>query len=676
MSGKTSPEKKLVNFVSTRIIPLKTCGFCQDKQTNVCVGFWSSRKYSLFRKRSQLRPATPFMVIPMFDQSEESETTQQEVSLKYREQLEYETLQSLDWFPICEKVAEFCHLDKVRQFVAQGMKVNQWSKEQTQQYLMETDDFIRFMQSGFLPTQGLVGAHLLENIVEKTQKGLVLNPKELYQVASTITVISLWKKSLESQSTTYPHLYALVQDVETLSNLEDSIYQCIDDKEQVKDEASTQLYETRIQIRKTSENIKQILRSLLQQCSEFLQEPVFTERFGRFVIPVKVNYKNRVSGIVQDVSSSGLTLYIEPNSITSLTNRLQQLGHMEQEAVEEILIELTRKVGQDANYLLHISKVVFHLDWVSSRAQFSRQINGRLPTIVDSFHFWCTENVWKLVGVRHPLLLLDKSAAVVPIDYEIRSGVTAVCITGPNTGGKTVALKTFGVVILMTKVGLFVPCLQENITIPFFEDVFADIGDHQSVIQSVSTFSSHILRIQRISQLCHKHSLVLLDEIGTGTDPVQGYALAMSILLYLVERVGFLMTTTHHGQLKTLKYKDTRFENASVEFDTSSLQPTYRLLWGIAGRSCAIDIAQRLGLDKWIIKNARDMVKNESDKISIAVEDMERTKEQFLEWKAQLERKEKSLELLEQQLLSKERHIQQLEQEWIETKVSCLCDKT
>ncbi|GJQ12206.1 hypothetical protein GpartN1_g3997.t1 [Galdieria partita] len=662
-------------FISFRIIQLKTVRcYC----THTCVQSLFIRKNSskgtlVFKPHSKIllvRKVPRCSVdIQLFSQQNSPGET------SYREQLEYETLQSLDWFPICEKVATFCHTDRVRQFVANGMKVNQWSKEQSQQYLTETSECVRFMESGYAPTDWLIGTYLLEDIVDRAQKGSLLTPKDLYQVASTTLIVSYWKKNLQSQSSSYPMLYRIVENVVSMKNLEDSIFKCIDENQKVKDEASTRLYETRTQIQSTCENIRKVLNILLQHYRESLQEPIYTERFGRYVIPVKATCKNRVPGIVQDVSSSGSTLYIEPNRITSLTNRLQQLYHVEEEAVEEILLELSTKVCENANHLLHISQVVFQLDWILSRAQFSLQINGRLPTLIDSFSDTfssCDSNTWRLHGVRHPLLETDGVNTSVPIDYEIRPGVTVVCITGPNAGGKTVALKTFGVVILMTKVGLFVPCEQDDVVIPYFEDVFADIGDHQSVTQSLSTFSSHILHIQRILQLSHRHSLVLLDEIGTGTDPLEGCALAISLLLYLVERVGFLMVTTHHGELKTLKYKDSRFENASVEFDTSSLRPTYRLLWGVAGRSNAIEISHRLGLNEWIIEKARSMVESDSDKLSLAIEDIERTRQQVIEMEEQIERKERELESLERQLTEREERVRRLEQEWIEIKKRAL----
>ncbi|GJD08190.1 Endonuclease MutS2 [Galdieria sulphuraria] len=668
-------------FVSLQIIQLKSCRCYCNNRIYICVHSRLARKCCLQNKlgfQSQLRSQPvrkgPYCSVlsELIQQKGSQQETYDEVFTSYREQLEHETLKALDWFPICEKVADFCQTDRVRLFVANGMKVNHWSKEQTQQYLMETNECIRFMESGYSPTDWMVGANLLENIVDRAQKGSLLTPRELYQIVSTTLAISNWKQSLQSQSTNYPLLYRIVENVVSMKDLEDSICRSVDEKEQIRDNASIRLYETRTQIRSTFEHIRKVLHSLLQQHEESLQEPIYTERFGRYVIPVKATRRNRVPGIIQDISSSGSTLYIEPNSIRSLTNRMQQLRHIEEEAIEEILFDLSRKVCENADHLLYISHAIFQLDWILARAQFSQQINGRFPTIVESFSnaaLSCKVDAWKLRGVRHPLL---ERNSIVPIDFEVRPGVTAVCITGPNTGGKTVALKTFGIVILMTKVGLFVPCEQNDVHIPFFEDIFADVGDHQSVTQSLSTFSSHILRIQRIVQLSHKRSLVLLDEIGTGTDPVEGCALAMSLLLYLVERVGFLMATTHHGELKTLKYKDARFENASVELDTFSLRPTYRLIWGVAGRSSAIAIAQRLGLDNWITQSARSIVENGVDKLSLAIEDIERTKQQVIEMKEQIERKERELECLERQLMEREERIQQLENEWIETKKQAL----
>ena len=364
------------------------------------------------------------------------------------------------------------------------------------------------------------------------------------------------------------------------------------------------------------------LQHIIQRQGGALQETIITQRSDRFVLPVKAPQKDAVPGVVHDVSTSGATLYVEPHSIVDNGNKRRALRKEEEVESEAIRQQLTYQVAEVLPALEHLVITVVKLDLAAARASYGQWMEGNAPRFVES-----PEQI-TLRQLKHPLLLWqqkkEKSSEVVPTDLVIRPELRVVAITGPNTGGKTVTLKTLGLTALMAKVGMFIPA-KEPVELPWFDTVLADIGDEQSIEQSLSTFSGHVKRIGRILDEIEESSnaLVLLDEVGAGTDPSEGSALAIALLKHLADRARLTVATTHYGELKSLKYEDERFENASVEFDDVRLVPTYRLLWGIPGRSNALSIAERLGMKAAVLEQAKRQMGGASEDVNHVIEGLE-----------------------------------------------------
>jgi DNA mismatch repair protein MutS2 len=389
-------------------------------------------------------------------------------------------------------------------------------------------------------------------------------------------------------------------------------------------------------LRKVRSQITQKLQNIIQAKSGAVQEQLITQRGDRYVIPVKAPQKDAIPGIVHDTSTSGATLYIEPNSVVPLGNQLRQIIRKEQTEAEAIRRTLTEKVAEVTPDLERLLAIVTTLDLAVAKSRYSFWIGANPPRFVNP-----EENeIITLRNLRHPLLVWqqqhEQGNAVVPVDLLISPQIRVVTITGPNTGGKTVTLKTLGLAAVMAKVGLFIPA-REPVEMPWFRQILADIGDEQSLQQSLSTFSGHIRRISRILEALEPgendfsplainynyQSLVLLDEVGAGTDPAEGSALAIALLKYLANHTQLTMASTHFGELKALKYEDPRFENASVEFDETTLSPTYRLLWGIPGRSNALSIALRLGLKPEVVAEAKTQVGEATDEVNQVIAGLE-----------------------------------------------------
>jgi DNA mismatch repair protein MutS2 len=417
------------------------------------------------------------------------------------------------------------------------------------------------------------------------------------------------------------NLNGLVSDLRTFPELEQEIHHCIDDQGDVTDRASEKLRGIRDRTQQSRQQVQKLLQGILQRKSGALQELLITQRSDRFVVPVKAAQKDAIPGIVHDTSASGVTLYIEPQSTISLNNQIRQLARQEQEESERVRRALSEKVAAVQPDLEVLLDIVTQLDLASARARYSLWLDGNPPTFVEP-----SERTLTLRQLRHPLLLWqqkhEQGMEVVPIDVTVRSQTTVVAITGPNTGGKTVTLKNIGLAVLMAKAGLFVPA-RDPVELPWFDRVLADIGDEQSLQQSLSTFSGHVRRIQAMVETLTPQSLVLLDEVGAGTDPLEGTALAIALLKYLADHAQLTIATTHFGELKTLKYQDPRFENASVEFNDMTLAPTYRLLWGIPGRSNALIIAQRLGLRAEIVEQAQNSLHHDNSDLNEVIADLE-----------------------------------------------------
>lgn len=557
--------------------------------------------------------------------------------------IQTETLELLEWPRLCQHLSTFA-ATKLGKIAAQTFPIPNRLTDSL--YLLAQTREIYALELTLLNGLPFEGIQDIGNALERSALGGVLSGEELLNIATTLSGMRLLRRTIDAQDEDrVPTLLEIIANLRTHPELEQQIHHCIDEQGKVSDRASEKLSTIRQTLRSQRNKIYQTLQRLLQRQANAIQEQVITQREGRFVIPVKATHRDIISGIIHDTSISGATLYIEPHSVVEANNRLRQLTRqesVEEERICQLLSEQVAAVEEDLERLLAIATT---LDLATARARYSLWLQGNPPRFIDlsqrlsrnlspieqgdedraNFLTGHEDNnhadeqdstrreTITLRGLRHPLLLwqqqYEQGPPVVPIDLQIDPDLRVVAITGPNTGGKTVTLKTLGLSMLMAKVGLFVPA-KDPIEIPWFDRVLADIGDEQSLQQSLSTFSGHIKRIGRILDTVQQvpNALVLLDEIGAGTDPSEGSALAIALLKHLADQVRLTVATTHFGALKALKYEDTRFENASVEFDEVSLSPTYRLLWGIPGRSNALAIAQRLGLSQAVVDRAQQYV--------------------------------------------------------------------
>ena len=518
-----------------------------------------------------------------------------------------ETLDLLEWQRLCQNLSTFA-ATKLGVVAARQLRLPT-TQAQSEQLLAQTQEIYNLEQeldSGW----GFKGIKDVGAALERSGIGGILSAKELLDIATTLSGMRYLRRLIDAKSEELVALSKLVEDIRTYPEIEKEIHHCIDDRGDITDRANPKLAGIRSEIKNLRSRIYKVLQGIMQRNPTAIQEAVITQRGDRFVLPVKPASKETIKGIVHDVSSTGSTYYIEPNVIIHLGNQLRQKEKQEKREEEIILKGLSEKVAEVQEDLERVLIAATILDLATARARYGFWLEANPPRFIDPDK----EETTTLRRLRHPLLVWqqrhEEGTEVVPIDVLVKPETKVVAITGPNTGGKTVTLKTMGLAALMAKAGMFVPA-QVPVELPWFDVVLADIGDEQSLQQSLSTFSGHIRRISRIIEALQNNngnSLVLLDEVGAGTDPAEGSALAIALLKHLAEHSLLTIATTHYGELKALKYQDERFENASVEFDDSTLQPTYRLLWGIPGRSNALTIAQRLGLDTEIVEKAQSLV--------------------------------------------------------------------
>ena len=439
--------------------------------------------------------------------------------------------------------------------------------------------------------------------VQRCAKGGSAGGQELLAVATTLAAARRLRRQIDDDSLR-PVTTALVADLRTLPDLEQRLHFAIEDSGRVADRASPELAGLRRQLQGLRAERRERLQEQIRRWATLLQDTVVAERNGRPVLAVKAGAASQVGGIVHDSSASGSTVFVEPQAVIALGNRLRELEGQERQIEEAILAELSGLVGTEAEALEHLLAVLQRLDAGLARARYGAWLGAVRPELLED-----PEAPFELRDLRHPLLLWQQKREggqpVVPVSLRVGPELRVVAITGPNTGGKTVTLKSLGLAALMARAGLFLPC-SGTPRLPWCAQVLADIGDEQSLQQNLSTFSGHIRRIARILAALPAAgaALVLLDEVGAGTDPTEGAALAAALLRHLADRTRLTVATTHFGELKALKYGDPRFENASVAFDAETLSPTYRLQWGIPGRSNALAIASRLGLPDPLLEAA------------------------------------------------------------------------
>lgn len=526
--------------------------------------------------------------------------------------IQLEALELLEWRRLGEHVAGFAGTTAGRSLCRELPLAP--SLQVSQQWLAQTGELLALdgLTEGGLSFQGVAD---LQRTVQLCAKGGVAGADELLDVATTLAAARRLRRQIDDAELR-PVTTAMVEGLRTLPELEQRLRFCIEDGGRVADRASPPLAQLRRQIASARQERRDRLNDLLRRYAAVLQDNVIAERNGRPVLAVKAGLAGQLPGLVHDSSASGSTVFIEPQAVIPLGNRLRQLEGEEREAERAVLQELSALVGDEQAALEHLQQVLLQLDAALARARYGAWLGAVRPELVAD-----PLAPLRLEGLRHPLLLWqerrDGTHPVVPVSVRVHEGLRVVAITGPNTGGKTVTLKSVGLAALMARAGLFLPC-SGTPQLPWCAQVLADIGDEQSLQQNLSTFSGHVRRIARILEAlppaaadlgaASGASLVLLDEVGAGTDPTEGTALAIALLRQLAERARLTIATTHFGELKALKYNDARFENASVAFDVETLSPTYRLQWGIPGRSNALAIASRLGLDGQVLEEAQQLL--------------------------------------------------------------------
>ena len=442
----------------------------------------------------------------------------------------------------------------------------------------------------------------MRHCLERMHAALFLSTGELLGIASCLKAARIAKDILAKEVGEESYLYNLASLLITHRSAEEEINRCIINEDEIFDGASPALARIRRAMRLANEKVREKLNSMIRSTAyqKYLQEPIITIRNGRFVIPVKQEYRQQVPGLIHDQSGSGATLFIEPSAVVELGNEYKKLLAEEADEIERILTELTAMLAPYADEIREDLNIMGQIDLVFAKAKLSRELNAVMPRLNRN-------NYVRIVRGRHPLIPADR---VVPIDIWIGRDYRSLIITGPNTGGKTVTLKIVGLFALMVQSGIFVPA-NEGSEFPVFEHIYADIGDEQSIEQSLSTFSSHMKNIVGILDKADENSLVLLDELGAGTDPIEGAALAMSILEELNDRHCICVSTTHYSEIKAFAMTHEGMENASMEFDIDRLCPTYRLYIGIPGKSNAFEISSRLRLPNSIIDKAKGFLKGE-----------------------------------------------------------------
>ena len=451
--------------------------------------------------------------------------------------------------------------------------------------------------------------------VLRAQKGVSLEPAVLLRVLRTLAAARLARNGLNKMSGELPALWGIVQDIAVLAQTENEINRCLSPVGDVLDAASPHLADLRWRLKDTRRQLQERLASIVKsrRGQEMLQEQLVTERNGRYVLPVRVESRRELKGIVHDVSNTGATVFIEPLETIESGNELRQLEVEERQEIERILAALSALVGAAAEDIRLNIEILARLDLALAKALFAEKAGAIEPEIIAGEG----ESVLKLLNARHPLL----KGEAVPLSVEIGRDFSILIISGPNAGGKTVALKTIGLLVLMAQAGLPVPCA-DGTCLPVFDEVFADIGDEQSIEQTLSTFSAHISNLARIVKQTTPRSLVLLDELGISTDPGEGAALAQATLSHFVEKGTSVVVTTHYSELKAFAHLNKGLRNASLDFDPVTLMPTYRLSVGIPGGSNALNIAARFGLPEEIVARARGIMSKGSQEVEAMMVDL------------------------------------------------------
>lgn len=565
-------------------------------------------------------------------------------------------LEKLEYYKILENLSNYCTTEYGKNLVKELLPSNE--KLQVTSLLQETLEGINLSRRNSFPS--FYDASDITVSLKQLESGQNLSTKTLLNLSNILKNAEELKSYFNKDfitSESFPILSDLFNMLYSNNSISSKIFSCILEEDVIDDRASKELYS----IRRKKKNLEQDIRSKLNDMihsssySKYIQEPIITIRNERFVIPVKEEYRSSIKGLIHDVSNAGSTVFIEPLSVFEMNNEIHELINSENIEIERILFELSQLFVPIMSQLKDDVDIIGKLDFIFAKAKFAKSINAIIPKVSDKKEI-------DLKNARHPLISKD---TVVPITLSLGKDFSTLLITGPNTGGKTVTLKTVGLLTCMACSGLAIPC-DENSSIYVFDNVFADIGDDQDITSSLSTFSSHMTNIVDILKNFTSESLILLDELGSGTDPLEGANLAISILEHIKEIGALTISTTHYPELKKYALATSGFENASVEFDVSTLTPTYRLLVGIPGKSNAFEISKKLGLDEKIIDNAKshlsskeiafeDLLKSiYDDKALIEKEKEDITKElnQVTLLRKSLERDNQSLKCKEEELIN------------------------
>lgn len=515
----------------------------------------------------------------------------------------------LEFDKLKEKISENITIDENREKFLNLTPYKDLSNLNSE--LKTVKDFMDLLNfDGGFEARGLKNICLLIDKIKLI--GTYLEVEELWDINFNLRTIRVFKNRID-ELTKYKQLRETIGEIPNLRAVEDIINKTIDNQKEIKDDASIDLRDIRFHKKTLALNIKRKFESLFEEASlsKCFQEKIITERDGRMVTPVKLDFKGQIKGIEHDRSASGQTVFIEPLSIVALNNKMRELESREKDEIRKILLRISELLRANREDIIKTGEKIIYLDLLNAKSIYGVEQDCSIPIINNK------ETLY-LEKARHPFIEKNE---IVPLTFEIGKDYNILLITGPNTGGKTVALKTAGLLTLMALSGIPIPA-SENSRLGFFEGVFADIGDEQSIEQSLSSFSAHLKNVKEILENISKNSLVLLDELGSGTDPTEGAAFAMSVIDYLNEKKCKAFISTHYGQVKAYAYNEEGIETASMEFNSDTLSPTYRLLIGIPGESNALTIAHRFGIPEVIIKKAKEYISEDNKKIEKMIENI------------------------------------------------------
>ena len=564
--------------------------------------------------------------------------------------MDAKTLRVLEYDKILDRLSGYCDFSASKE-LAQAIQPSSHLDE-AQRLLAETSE-ARFLFSTRDLTIG--GSHDIRPSTKLAARGGVLDPQALLDIKSTLIACRELKKSLGEAAEEAPRLAEIAVGLPETKGLVSSISRVLSERGEVLDSASPKLGSIRREKKVSHDRLMSKLQKYItdSKTTPMLQEAIITQRDGRYVIPLRSEFKGRIKSVVHDQSSSGATLFVEPIAVVELNNKTRELELAERDEERRVLAELSAQVGEHAEELTYGIENLAVLDLTFAKAKYADESDASEPVLhrIDDKRP-TTDNrglssvVCRLLKARHPLL---DPATVVPIDIYLDPGVRALVITGPNTGGKTVSLKTVGLLALMAQSGLHIPA-ESGSELPCFETVWADIGDEQSIEQSLSTFSGHLTNIVRLLKKADNRSLVILDELGAGTDPVEGASLARAILAHLLERGITTFVATHYPELKTYAHATEGVVNASLEFDIKTLRPTYKLTIGLPGRSNALAIATRLGLPDEIVSAAKDEINPENIRADKLLDDIRKERNRTGRERAKIGKARKRTEDLNREL--------------------------